>query len=82
MIKKFPNYRFIIAGVSHIDKEFYEKILVCASDGTFASDILPLVRANVTVIIEKNGIQSAQAMEANTTEEATQAVLKTLELEL
>ena len=24
MIKKFPNYRFIIAGVSHIDKEFYE----------------------------------------------------------
>ena len=27
VIKKFPNYRFIIAGVSHIDKEFYEKIL-------------------------------------------------------
>ena len=27
VIKKFPHYRFIIAGVSHIDKEFYKKIL-------------------------------------------------------
>ena len=25
--KKFPNYKFIIAGVSHIDKGFYEKIV-------------------------------------------------------
>ena len=25
--KKFPNYKFIIAGVSHIDKAFYEKIV-------------------------------------------------------
>ena len=27
VIKKFPNYRFIVAGVSHIDKEFYKEIL-------------------------------------------------------
>ena len=28
---------------------------VCASDGTFSSDIRPLVRANITVIVEHNG---------------------------
>lgn len=46
-----PKVREVIASLSGV----YEKILVCASDGTFASDIRPLVRANVTVIIDKNG---------------------------
>jgi len=46
-----PAVREVIASLSGV----YEKILVCASDGTFASDIRPLVRANVTVIVDKNG---------------------------
>jgi len=33
----------------------YEEILVAASDGTFASDIRPLVRFNCSVLIEKQG---------------------------
>lgn len=33
----------------------YEKILVAASDGTFASDIRPMVRFGCSVLIEKQG---------------------------
>lgn len=33
----------------------YEKILVAASDGTFASDIRPMVRFSCSVLIEKKG---------------------------
>src|SRR5690606_11577544 len=33
----------------------HEVMLVAASDGTLASDIRPLVRLNVTVIVEENG---------------------------
>ncbi len=33
----------------------YEKILVAASDGTFANDIRPLVRLNCSVLVEQNG---------------------------
>ncbi|QBG36616.1 metalloprotease TldD [Litorilituus sediminis] len=33
----------------------YEKILVAASDGTFATDIRPLVRLNCSVLVEENG---------------------------
>ncbi|MFT6984542.1 MAG: TldD protein [Psychromonas sp.] len=33
----------------------YEEILVAASDGTFATDIRPLVRFSCSVLIEKNG---------------------------
>ncbi len=32
-----------------------DTILIAASDGTFATDIRPLVRMNVTVIVESNG---------------------------
>lgn len=32
----------------------YEVILICASDGTYAADIRPLVRLGVNVIVEKN----------------------------
>ena len=46
-----PRVREVIASLSGV----YETILVCASDGTYSSDIRPLVRANVTVIVEKNG---------------------------
>ncbi|KGJ98953.1 metalloprotease TldD [Thalassotalea sp. ND16A] len=33
----------------------YEKILVAASDGTFATDIRPLVRLNCSVLVAENG---------------------------
>jgi TldD protein len=33
----------------------YEKILVAASDGTYATDIRPLVRLNCSVLVEGNG---------------------------
>ncbi len=33
----------------------YERILVAASDGTFANDIRPLVRLNCSVLVEDNG---------------------------
>lgn len=33
----------------------FDKVLVCASDGTFASDVRPLIRANVSVIMKQNG---------------------------
>jgi TldD protein len=33
----------------------YEVILVVASDGTFSADVRPLVRMNVSVIVEENG---------------------------
>jgi len=33
----------------------YETILVAASDGTFATDVRPLVRLNCSVLVEENG---------------------------
>ena len=33
----------------------YEEILVAATDGTFATDIRPLVRLNCSVLVEENG---------------------------
>lgn len=33
----------------------YDRILVAGSDGTFAGDVRPLVRLNVSVIVEENG---------------------------
>jgi len=33
----------------------YEKVLVAATDGTFATDIRPLVRLNCSVLVEENG---------------------------
>jgi len=41
----------VIASISGI----YEKILVAASDGTYATDIRPLVRLNCSVLVESNG---------------------------
>lgn len=33
----------------------YEKVLVAATDGTYATDIRPLVRLNCSVLVEENG---------------------------
>ena len=33
----------------------YEEVLVAANDGTFATDVRPLVRLNCSVMVEKNG---------------------------
>ena len=45
------NVQEVIASISGN----FEKVLVCASDGTLASDIRPLIRANVTVILNRGG---------------------------
>ncbi len=44
-----PRVTEVIGSISGV----YEKILVCASDGTLVGDIRPLVRANVTVIMKQ-----------------------------
>ncbi|MET1254742.1 metalloprotease TldD [Aliikangiella maris] len=41
----------VIASISGV----FEKVLVCATDGTLATDIRPLIRANVSVIMQHNG---------------------------
>ncbi|WP_019027284.1 metalloprotease TldD [Colwellia piezophila] len=41
----------VIASISGV----YETILISASDGTFATDIRPLVRLNCSVLVEANG---------------------------
>ncbi|PCI73102.1 MAG: metalloprotease TldD [Gammaproteobacteria bacterium] len=45
------NTKEVMASISGM----FEKVLVCATDGTFAFDIRPLVRVGVTVLIERNG---------------------------
>lgn len=46
-----PRVTEVIASISGV----FEKVLICASDGTLASDIRPLIRANVSVIMTANG---------------------------
>ncbi|TQV86664.1 metalloprotease TldD [Aliikangiella coralliicola] len=46
-----PRVTEVIASLSGV----FDKILICASDGTLASDIRPLIRANVTVIMQDKG---------------------------
>ncbi len=46
-----PRVKQVMASISGS----FEKILVAASDGTFAGDIRPLIRLNVTVLVEQNG---------------------------
>ncbi|TQV75387.1 metalloprotease TldD [Aliikangiella marina] len=41
----------VIASISGV----FEKVLICATDGTLAADIRPLIRASVTVIMQTNG---------------------------
>ncbi|SFD30099.1 metalloprotease TldD [Pseudoalteromonas denitrificans] len=46
-----PEAEQVISSISAV----YEEILVAASDGTFATDIRPLIRLNCSVLLEKNG---------------------------
>jgi len=44
--------------VTHVNAELftqYEAVLVQASDGTLAADLRPLIRLNISVIVERNG---------------------------
>lgn len=46
-----PRVEQVMASLSGV----YETVLVMASDGTYAADVRPLVRLNVTVIAAQNG---------------------------
>ena len=46
-----PRVKQVFANLSSV----YEQVLVAATDGTLATDIRPLVRLNVSVIVEENG---------------------------
>jgi TldD protein len=46
-----PRVSQVMAGLSSV----HNVMLVAASDGTLAADIRPMVRLNVTVIVEQNG---------------------------
>lgn len=46
-----PRVQQVITSLSGV----YEIILIVASDGTFSADVRPLVRMNVSVIVEENG---------------------------
>ena len=46
-----PDAQQVVSSISAV----YEEVLVAASDGTFATDIRPLIRLNCSVLLEKNG---------------------------
>ncbi len=46
-----PRVKQVMASVVGV----HEVVLIAASDGTLAADVRPLVRCNVTVIVEQNG---------------------------
>jgi TldD protein len=46
-----PRVFQVMASLSSV----YEVVLIAGSDGTYAQDVRPLVRINVTVIVEENG---------------------------
>lgn len=46
-----PRVKQVFASLSGC----YERVLVAATDGTFAADVRPLVRLNCSVIVEENG---------------------------
>ena len=49
--KKDPRVKQVLVGLTGVQTT----VLVAGSDGTFASDVRPLVRLNVSVIVEENG---------------------------
>ncbi|NVK30749.1 MAG: metalloprotease TldD, partial [Gammaproteobacteria bacterium] len=53
-----PAVKQVIASISGS----HEHILVAASDGTLATDIRPLIRFNVSVIVERNGKRETASM--------------------
>ena len=52
-----PDVTHVIASITGV----YEEVLVAASDGTFATDIRPLVRLNCSVLVEKDGKRERSA---------------------
>ncbi len=46
-----PRVKQVMAGLAAV----HEVVLVCSSDGVLAADIRPLIRLNVSVIVESNG---------------------------
>ncbi|CAH9063259.1 Metalloprotease TldD [Pseudoalteromonas holothuriae] len=46
-----PDAQQVVSSMSAV----YEEVLIAASDGTFATDIRPLIRLNCSVLLEKNG---------------------------
>lgn len=46
-----PRVRQVMAGLAAV----HEIVLICGTDGTLAADIRPLVRCNVSVIVEDGG---------------------------
>ncbi len=46
-----PRVKQVMASIVGV----HEVVLIAASDGTLAADVRPLVRCNVTVIVEQNG---------------------------
>ncbi|WP_412972532.1 metalloprotease TldD [Glaciecola sp. MF2-115] len=49
--KTAPSASQVVVSLSGV----YEEVLVAATDGTFASDIRPLIRLNCSVLLEKDG---------------------------
>lgn len=49
--KQEPNVSQVVVSMTGV----YEEILVAATDGTFATDIRPLIRLNCSVLLEKDG---------------------------
>ncbi|WP_372767706.1 metalloprotease TldD [Pseudoalteromonas sp.] len=46
-----PNASQVVCSMAAV----YEEVLIAASDGTFATDIRPLIRLNTSVLLEQNG---------------------------
>ncbi|TMO91918.1 metalloprotease TldD, partial [Pseudoalteromonas sp. S3178] len=46
-----PEAQQVVSSLSAV----YEEVLIAASDGTFATDVRPLIRLNCSVLLEKNG---------------------------
>jgi len=53
-----PRVKQVIASVSGS----YDVIMVAATDSTLAADVRPLIRFNVTVIVEENGRRESSSM--------------------
>jgi TldD protein len=49
--QKAPTASQVVVSLSGV----YEEILIAATDGTFATDIRPLIRLNCSVLLEQNG---------------------------
>lgn len=49
--KEEPQAQNIVVSMSAV----YEQVLVAASDGTWATDVRPLVRLNCSIVLEKDG---------------------------